>query len=730
MRLKFIVSLLLSLWFVTGIGCAATAEAYNWRQVEIVGSGFVPGIVFHPTQPNLMYCRTDIGGAYRWDSVQKRWIALQDWVSADDWNLLGVESIGLDPSDANVVYLAAGTYTNDWAGNGAILRSRDQGKNWQRTNLPFKLGGNEDGRSMGERLVVDPHDGRILFLGTRSNGLWKSTDSGANWQQVTTFPNTDDTKNIGVGFIFFDARDGKIGAPTPTLYAGVASPTTHLYRSKDGGTSWQKVPGQPNGLLPHHGVLAADGTLYLSYGDKPGPNGMSDGAVWKLDTKTDQWTNITPIAPGGDNTNFGYAGLAVTAKNPNIVMVATMDRWGKGDDIFRSTNGGKSWTGLRALAERDSSLSPFLKWGRDKAEFGHWIGDVEIDPFNSNHAMYVTGATIWGTQDLINADQNQPTHWTVHARGIEETAVIDLISPPSGPHLISGLGDIGGFRHDDLGASPQSGMWTNPTMNNVTALDFAELNPNIVVRVGTAGKGEKRGAVSVDGAISWTPFASEPTSARDVDARSRSVAVSADGASFVWVAPDNFAHFSRDKGVTWTRCKGLEANCDVVADRVNPQGFYALDGKAGKLYFSTDGGASFTAREATLPKTARRLRAVPEHQGDLWLAAGDEGLWHSTDGGANWQKVTSVQTTDTIGFGKAAPDKNYPALYIAGKANEIYGVYRSDDSGATWTRINDDAHRYGWIGRAVIGDPRVYGRVFVATNGRGIAYGEPIPMLP
>jgi cellulase/cellobiase CelA1 len=51
-------------------------------------------------------------------------------------------------------------------------------------------------------------------------------------------------------------------------------------------------------------------------------------------------------------------------------------------------------------------------------------------------------------------------------------------------------------------------------------------------------------------------------------------------------------------------------------------------------------------------------------------------------------------------------------------------VFRSDDGGASWVRINDDAHQYGNIGAAITGDPRVYGRVYLATNGRGVLYAD------
>ena len=112
-----------------------------------------------------------------------------DWVAYGDLNLMGVESIAVDPSDPSKVYLACGTYTAPQVPDGAILRSSDQGHTFARTNVPIKFGGNEAGRGNGERMAVDPIDGRVLFLGTRKSGLWKSTDGAVTWAKVKSFPN-------------------------------------------------------------------------------------------------------------------------------------------------------------------------------------------------------------------------------------------------------------------------------------------------------------------------------------------------------------------------------------------------------------------------------------------------------------------------------------------------------------------------------------------------------------
>ena len=119
-------------------------------------------------------------------------------------------------------------------------------------------------------------------------------------------------------------------------------------------------------------------------------------------------------------------------------------------------------------------------------------------------------------------------------------------------------------------------------------------------------------------------------------------------------------------------------------------------------------------------------RPLPAGKGDLWLAFRSNGLYHSSDAGATFTKLAAVQESYSLGFGKAAAGRNYPALYLTGKVGTLQALFRSDDAGATWVRINDDQHQYGWINH-VTGDPRIYGRVYFATGGRGIIYGDPHP---
>ncbi len=715
-------------------GTVVGNAAYRWRNVVILGGGFVSGIIFSPVEKDLVYLRTDIGGSYRWNPANKTWTPLNDYLGREA-NNMGIESIAADPVDANKVYMATGMYTGSWAGNGALMRSSDRGDNWETIDMPMKMGGNEDGRSMGERLAIDPNQTSVLFFGSRKAGLWTSTDSGSTWQKIESFAANDGDKGIGIPIVLFDKASGTQGKPTPTIYAAVANKEGSLYQSTDAGKTWKLIPNQPKGLMASHMQLAA-GTLYISYGNGPGPNDVTDGAVWKYEAKQEKFTNITPLEPKGED-KFGYGGLSVDAVHPGTVIVTTIDRWGKHDEMFRSIDGGKKWSALFPNAVRDDAGAKYLYWHKPNEPMGWgWMGDVDIDPFDSARVMYVTGQGLWASTDVTAADAGKSTHWRFLDQGLEETAIQGLVSPPSGPPLLSVMSDLCGFRHDDLDASPADGMFDNPVCSSATGLDIAWAKPEVVARVGYRGWGGTGapGAYSPDEGRSWTPFKNAPAASA-----AGSIAVSADGSAFVWAPYDGNVVYSHDHGTTWARAEGLpdgEKSPDwapvpfrPAADRVNPKKFYVLDAKGGQAYSSTDGGAHFTASPTGLPNLAdyqysgASAQATPGIEGDVWLTNLKE-LNHSTDSGKTYEAIGGVTEAYGLGFGKAPSGKRYPALYLIGKIGDVAGFFRSDDGGNNWVRINDDKHQYGFT-RVITGDPRIYGRVYFGAGGRGIIYGDP-----
>ena len=718
---------------------AVPAIAYRWKSVTILGGGFVTGLVYSPVKAGVLYARTDIGGAYRYDPAGRTWLPLTDFLSKSQQNYLGVESIAADPEDANRVYMAVGMYTQSWAGAGGFMRSKDQGASWQIFPTPeLKMGGNEDGRANGERLAIDPHQTQLLYFGSRRNGLWKSANGAETWSKVASFPIQEDAAGLGIPFVVFDAKSGAHGKPTPIIYAGVSRRDAGLYRSVDGGNSWAPLPHQPTGLLPHHAELDGSGALYVSYGFNAGPNNVPDGAVYRFEPQSGTWTDITPLKPGGAD-KFGYGGLSLDASRPGTLLVAALDRWTAGGEVFRSTDRGKTWQPLMAKAELDSGGAPYVQGHKPKLDAPQWVGDIAIDPFDSRRAMLVTGGGVWATDDLTAADGQRPTHWTFRNRNLEETAVSAIVSPPSGAPLLSSIGDVCGFRHDKLDESPARGSFEHPSCASGSAVEFAELKPSLVVRAGSYpwdGSKGPRGAISSDGGATWTPFGAEPPGS----AGSGNVILTAGGEAILWAARDARVAYSADRGAGWVVAAGLPEpakvpdwaplNLKLAADRVNGKKVYAFDALTGNAYASSDGGLHFGLAAHGLPTLpdyeliAASLRAVPGFEGDVWLTIGKQ-LLRSTDATQSFGPIAGVDAAYAVGFGHAAPGQKYPAVYLSGKVAGVEGVFRSDDGGGSFARINDDAHQYGGV-QLIIGDPRVYGRAYITGHGRGILYGEPL----
>lgn len=581
---------------------------------------------------------------------------------------------------------------------------------------------------------------------------------------------------FGILWVIFDPKSGAKGSDTKNIYVGVADTGDCIYESNDAGATWHPLAGQPaigedltnppfskelaesiKGPHPHmtgdacscrkyypiKGVYSPKGELLVAYNHGFGPFSSSywGGAIWKYNFELQSWTDISlpkhDPDPSRVTLDRGVGSVAVDWQNPDNLVAVTLNEWWPDEYIYRSTDGGANWDPIWHMDgwpnrvdkyTLDIKDSPWLDWGEEKSlpeenpKLGWCIADIEIDPFDSDTMMYVTGATIYGTHNLTAWDKSKYVKFTVMADGIEECAILDLISPPEGVHLISGMGDIGGFVHYDL--TKAGSMIVNPKITSVSCVEFASKKPSFIIRMGDGLL-----MYSENGGKDWMPAV---TYIEDADKGwGGSAAVAADASVIIW-APSNLVPcWSDDLGRRWVECKGLPKGCKIAADRVNSKKFYAYgyDGKADTFFASEDGGASFKAVCSTWKANnewpnATDFTSVLGCEGHLWFAGGKAGLYHSEDGGKTWTQIQGVEDAQTIGLGKAKDEGSYQSLYTNSKINGKYGIYRSDDKGATWTRINDDQHQFGAANSTITGDPRIYGRVYLGTNGRGIMYRD------
>ncbi|KAI5917998.1 carbohydrate-binding module family 1 protein [Camillea tinctor] len=723
---------------------APIRAAFTWKNVKIGGGGgFVSGIVFHPSTKGLAYARTDIGGLYKLNANDDSWTAVTDGITDNEnWHNWGVDALALDPQDDNMVYIAVGMYTNSWdPKNGAIMRSSDKGATWTSAALPFKVGGNMPGRGTGERLAVDPANSKILYFGARSgNGLWKSTDGGATFAKVSSFtavgtfaPDPNDVNNYnndlqGLTFVTFDSTSGTTGGATNRIFVGTADNTTaSVYVSEDAGATWSAVKGQPGTYFPHKGVLQPEEkALYLTYSDGTGPYDGTMGAVYRYDIAAGTWKNITPVS--GSDLYFGFGGLGVDMLNPGTIVVASLNSWWPDAQLFRSNDSGTTWSriwewssypDMNLFYSQSAAKAPWVKTGfldTDTKDLGWMIEVLVIDPLDSDHWLYSTGLTVFGGHDLTKWDTVHNITIDSLADGIEEFAVLDLASPPSGSELLAAVGDDSGFTFasaDNLQTSPNT-PWMTPIFTSSTSVDYAGASVKNIIRVGNTA-GTQQVAVSSDGGASWNIY-----SGADTSMSGGTIAYSANADTVLWSTSANGVQRSQYQS-SFSAVSSLPSGAVVASDKQNNTVFYA--GSGADFYVSTNTATSFSKAGALTNVTAvRDIAAHPTKAGDVWVST-DAGIFHSTDFGSSFTKVsTAITNTYQIALGLGSGSTWN--VYAFGTGSAGAKLYGSADSGASWTDLQGN-QGFGAIDSCKLaGSGNTAGQVYVGTNGRGVLYAS------
>jgi hypothetical protein len=519
-------------------------------------------------------------------------------------------------------------------------------------------------------------------------------------------------------------------------YAKAAGLTSSLYESTNGGATWAPVavPSAVSGYYIPHVVRAADGYFYFAFNQTGGQGRPGPGYVYKFGggAHGGTWTQLL------STTGMGVGGLAVNGTGSTTRIAVGMTGWADSSkQIQVSDDAGATWHEVEANMPHTSDTCK------------GWIEGVTIDPANRDHIMHIHGG---GICETTNASSATPT-WSPKVNNLEETVTLSLVTAPAGASykFINSAGDIGTWLDTDLTTRPTIGPMNWWSSGN--AADLAWSDPTYIAASGVDNKNGHtvKAFWSGDAGSSWNQFASLPTGAAASQSHVQSIAVTSRN-NLVWAPPDSVPSYSTNSGASWTATNlpafnavwnGFQRAYRVVADRVNPGKVYAFDSggapwsnEPGKVYISYDGGHNFGlsgmwGAQAMAPNAWGDTAMVvnPNAEGDIWVTDGN-ALYHSVNSGWNWVQVGAFASANgtkgatKVALGKALAGAPYSAaIYVEGTLNGQWGIFHSDDGGATWARFNDDNHQFGDSG-VMAGDWNTYGRLYVNGAARGLIYSN------
>jgi photosystem II stability/assembly factor-like uncharacterized protein len=612
-------------------------------------------------------------------------------------------------------------------------------------------------------LTVDSQNPGTVYAGTSGGGVFKSTDGGRNW----TAANSGLTE-LDVRILAIDPQD------TTTLYAGTHSSTSGVFRSTDGGASWSAVS---SGLPEFPGILALaidpqyPNTLYA---------GTQFNGVFKSTDWGASWTAINfglPTDPTAQRL-VGVTALVIDPRNTSTVFA-----WVGGNGVFKSTDGGASWSaassglpaqpfGLSFLAIDPQAPSTLYAGKSGIGVFKSTDGGATWNSVNSglpnnfNGASFLaidpeTPGTVYAaTGGGVFKTADGGASWSAASSGLPMIApshVAVLAVDPQNPGTIyagtndggtsNGTGHFGDgvFKSTDGGAS-WSASNSGLTLTSVNALVIAPQNSSTLYAALAGATGEV--FKSTDGGASWSTVSSG-LMLTSVAA----LAVDPQNPGTLYAGGDGGVFKTTDAGASWSAANsglptvGIAADgSDLVAGvnllAIDPQDTSTLYAGTVGLFKSTDGGASWSAANSGLPigpgePYALGVLAVdPQNPSTLYAGTNANfphhasgGVFESTDGGASWVEADYGLPPFPSGFYVGArslaidlrnPDTVYAGLNFLG----IYGgVFKSTDGRASWTEADSGLPTGPWGVSAVdslLIDPQNPSTVYVGVNGAGV----------
>ena len=729
---------------------------YNFGNLPIPGGGYVTGFVYHPLVKDILYCRTDIGGSYRYNFSEQKWESLIDHVTMFDVSETFVTALALDNNHPERLYITCGVNTPDSPRAGVFASSDDYGNTFTYYSLPCTVHGNWPGRGTGDRLVVDPNNSDVIYFASQRGGLLRTKDRGASWETVS-IAQDGRVNELNDTFVWVNPKSFKEGLSQIIVLAtagidNISADKTmrghSMYISTDAGNTWNELD-MPEASTPSdvklHGLIGHrydyDGKYFYVTLSATGPTsylieeGYScdsgdacDGRIVRYPVNEDgtlgAYENITP--EGGafnySKTDFnmcGFGGICSSPQLPGLLVASTLCEK-RGDMVFMSKDYGDSWEiKLFDLATNNihfntSYMKPEYNGGHSII---HWLSDVKINPFNMDDVIFNSGTGVFGTYNFTSDE----CEWYDRCTGIEETVHLNIYSPHKGDVIaLDIVGDLGGFAFTDLHTPCKNSFDDKDGNRYITCInaDYSDADPYTVVvtpRGNWTGltkggliitKDQCKTFTHIDMPMGISPYIDELLERiLHPNVNSGWVALGADSRTIVWSVADMLklpvtsVIYSNDQGMTFDRSIFYDLNGCEVTDGCAKVFSDRVDAdifyafdSARKVYISKDAGKTF-----------------------IQHAVGDE------------VPDFALSNIDTFDKGSVCPDYGFRGtFYISMLENGVWKFeYNKDTDKITYTKLTKDGDIFYKLGVGVNKDSEFLGgsKAFYAAASIDGEYG-------
>src|SRR5215472_1573814 len=321
----------------------ALLQSLRWRGIGPFRGGRTRAVAGVPSQPNVFYIGVCNGGVWKTNDFGRTWTPIFDQEPTGS-----IGALAVSPSNPNVVYVGSGEglHRPDLSVGDGVYRSEDGGKSW--THL-----GMHDAQQIPQ-IAVDPHDPNRIFVAAAGHpygpnierGVFRSVDGGKYFQPVL-----QKDENTGAADVLIDPSDSNI--VYATLWEAREGPWENgswngtnggIYKSTNNGLDWQQLTGGlPKEIIQAHIAVSTSNPkmLFASVAAKDGVK------LYRSDDAGANWTvATTDPRPAGRIGGGDLSVPMIDPKNPSIVYAVSTVTW-------KSTDGGKTWTGFRGAPGGD-----------------------------------------------------------------------------------------------------------------------------------------------------------------------------------------------------------------------------------------------------------------------------------------------------------------------------------------------------------------------------------------